>query len=49
LLVTRCDRCLRTRACAPVWPGWFCRQCLGRMARAATVKLAEFKRQERQR
>jgi hypothetical protein len=42
LLVTDCDRCLRRRACFPLWPGWICRQCVERMAVSADRALVAF-------
>lgn len=47
LLVTRCDRCLRRRACYPVWPGWLCRQCIERVRSAGFRALVEFGQQAR--
>lgn len=48
LLVTRCDRCYRRRACFPVWPGWLCRQCVGRLIAGGKVALAAFAAQARE-
>ena len=49
LLVTRCDICLRRRAChvIRVWGGLLCRQCIDRVIRAGKVALAEFALQAR--
>lgn len=47
LLVSRCDRCCRRRACYPVWPGWVCRQCVGRLVSRALDALDAFKAQGR--
>ena len=50
LLLTRCDLCLRHRACyvvKPGWGDWLCRQCIERVMRAGKAALVEFALQRR--
>lgn len=44
LLVTRCDGCMRRRACVDVWPPkrWFCRQCCHRVRLSALRAVLAF-------
>ena len=49
LLVTRCDFCMRRRACAsPRFLGlWLCRQCIEGLMPRLTASLAYFRAQGR--